>query len=106
MGISGLALLAFILVFTLSAKGQKADNIKPEAEAVEIMDCGSCTGHAEAAVSGCSTTVTADSDHEKCPECTCDPGACDGNCSDNCEDCEEKCDMAGNQNCDPEECHK
>lgn len=108
IGISGLAVLAFILVLTISAQDQKADNVKPEAEAVEAVDCGSCPGHGAAAAPDCSMDVKtgADCDHEKCTECTCDPGTCDGNCSENCDDCEEKCEMAGMENCDPAMCHK
>lgn len=115
VGITGLAILAFVAVLTISAKSQNEDKQKDVTEVVETAACGSssaCMGNAEAAGSGCSMTANAtkECNHEKCTDCTCEPGKCDGNCSDkctgSCEDCSETCENSASKSCDMANCNK
>jgi len=115
IGITGLALLVFVAVLTVSAKSQNEDKNAGVVETVEATACGAssaCMGIAESTGAGCSMAAEAskECDHEKCIDCTCEDGKCDGTCSDKCEEsCEEcaaTCENSGSMGCDMGSCKK
>ena len=95
-GISGLAVLVFVLILTVSAQEQKGDRVNAEIEAVTPSDCGSCASscaeemEAPPAAPPAECDMALDCDHENCTECTC--VECIGNC-------EEKCDGHATAEC-------
>jgi hypothetical protein len=107
IGISALALLAFVLILTVSAQDQKDDKVKAETEAVTPADCGSCTTtcgsemETPPAAPPAECGMAAGCDKESCAECTCEEctGNCD-ECADECkENCEEKCAEEASSEC-------
>ncbi|MDT8402115.1 MAG: hypothetical protein RQ743_10500 [Bacteroidales bacterium] len=95
LGISGLAVLVFVLVLTVGAQDKTTkDKELTQTEVVtEASHCGSssaCMDQAE--------THKADCDHENC-----DPENCDENCTGKCDhkQCTGNCTVA----CEPEKCH-
>jgi hypothetical protein len=106
IGISGIIMLALVVVLFVNAKNSPQE-VKKAATEQKASDCSKCPGATAAA---CGTTAevkkaeTKTCDPAKCKEAGCDPAKCkEGKCDP--ATCKANCKSAGDmKNCDPAKC--
>lgn len=101
IALSGLFVLAFFVVFLVSAKNSDGETKKAATEAVTgcAQSCSqtSCAGQT-------SEKVSAECDPAKCKDSGCDPASCTGSCTGNCSGSAQG--TAAAMACDPSACSK
>lgn len=107
IGLSGLAVLAFVVILFVNAQNGTPESKKASTEiskdCAKCPSAATCTSMTEAKASTATATVACDPakckaancDMTKCKEGKCDPATCKVNCAD------AKGDM---KNCDPAKC--
>jgi hypothetical protein len=91
IGLSGLIVLIFLIIFTISAKNDKEIT---KAKSEVAMDCSKCPSTTLCTSNSSSKTVTCDP--AKCSEMKCDPATCKTNCKD----------ASAQLKCDPAKCNQ
>jgi hypothetical protein len=102
LGLSGIVLVAFVVIMVANAQSSTQEGKKASTEMSK--GCGKCPSAATCAAKG--DVVTADAvkcDPAKCKEMGCDPAKCkEGKCDP--ATCKAKCAAAEGKKCDPAKC--